>query len=108
MPNDKNDFGVKVKPIMTQNPQANAIAERVHQTIGNMIRTFDLYDNDGIDDPWSGILAAVMAAVRSKYSTTTQATPMQLVFGRNAMRLSILNLSLIGIIYVNANKYHTQ
>ena len=32
-----------------------------------------------------GILAAVMAAVRSTYSTTTQATLMQLVFGRNAI-----------------------
>ena len=44
-------------------PQANAIVERVHQTIGNMIRTFELYDNDRIDDddPWSGILTAVMA-----------------------------------------------
>ena len=50
MPNDKNDNGVKVKPIMTRNPQANAIVERLHQTIGNMIRTFELYDNDGIDD----------------------------------------------------------
>ena len=78
---------VKVKPITTRNPQANAIVERVHQTIGNMIRTFELYDNDGIDDddPWSGILAAVMAAVRSTYSTTTQAMPMQLVFGRDAI-----------------------
>ena len=83
----KNDYGVKVKPTTTRNPQANAIVERVHQTIGNMIRTFELYDNDGIDDddPWSGILAAVMAAVRSTYSTTTQATPMQLVFGRDAI-----------------------
>ena len=52
-----------------------------------MIRTFELYDNDGIDDdnPWSGILAAVMAAVRSTYATTMQATPMQLVFGRDAV-----------------------
>ena len=60
---------------------------RDSQTIGNMIRTFELYDNDGIDDddPWSGILAAVMASVRSTYSTTTQATPMQLVFGRDAI-----------------------
>ena len=77
----KNDNGVKVKPITTRNPQANAIV------IGNMIRTFELYDNDGIDDddPWSGILAAAMAAIRSTYSTTTQATLMQLVFGRDAI-----------------------
>jgi transposase InsO family protein len=83
----KKDYGIKVKPISTRNPQANAIVERVHQTIGNMIKTFQVYDNDGLDDddPWSGILAAVMAAVRSTYSTTTQATPMQLVFGRDAI-----------------------
>ena len=79
----KNDYGIKMKPITTWNPQANAIVERVHQTIGNMIRTFELYDNDGIDDddPWSSILAAVMAAMRSTYSTTT----LQLVFGRDAI-----------------------
>ena len=79
--------------------------ERVHQTIGNMIRTFELYDNDGIDDddPWSGILAAVMAAVRSTYSTTTQATTMQLVFGRDAI-INTKFLSLIGITFVSANK----
>lgn len=83
----KNDYGIKAKPISTRNPQANAILERIHQTIGNMIRTFKVYDNDGIDDddPWSGILSAVMAGVRSTYSTTTQATPMQLVFGRDAI-----------------------
>ena len=44
----KNDYGIKVKPIMTRNLQANAIVERVHQTIGNMIRTFELYDKTGL------------------------------------------------------------
>ena len=55
--------------------------ERVHQTIGNNIRIFELYENDTIDDddPWSGILAAVMAATRSTFSTR------QLVFGRDAI-----------------------
>jgi transposase InsO family protein len=83
----KLDYGIKSKIITTRNPQANAIVERIHQTIRNMISTFDLYDNNGTndDDPWSGILAVVMAAVRSTYSTTTQATPMQLVFGRDAI-----------------------
>ena len=69
MPNDKERLWRKVKPITTRNPQANAIVERAHQTIGNMIRTFELYDNDRIDDddPWSGILATVMAAMRRTY-----------------------------------------
>ena len=37
------------------------------------------------DDPWSGVLAATMYAVRSTYHTTLQATPMQVVFGRDAL-----------------------
>ena len=38
----RNDYGLKRKPITTRNPQSNAIIERIHQTIGNIIRTFDV------------------------------------------------------------------
>ena len=83
----KNDYGVKPKLTTTRNPQANAIFERTHQTLGNMNRTFEVYDNDSVDDvdPWSCILAAVMAAIRSTILTMTQMTPMQLVFGRDTI-----------------------
>ena len=40
-------------------------------------------------DPWSSILAATMFAICSTVHTTSQYTPMQLVFGRD----SILNIS---------------
>ena len=52
-----------------------------------MIRTFKVQDQEDLDesDPWSGILAAVSFAVRATFHTTTKATPMQLVFGRDAM-----------------------
>ena len=33
----QDDYGIKKKPITKRNPQANAIVERVHQTIGNMV-----------------------------------------------------------------------
>ena len=75
--------------------------------MANTLPVAQLYDNDGIDDddPWSSVLAEVMAAVHSTYSTTTQATPMQLVFGHDAIiNTVILNLSLIGITFVSANK----
>ena len=36
-----NDYGLKSKPITTRNPQSNAIIKRIHQTIGNIIPTFD-------------------------------------------------------------------
>jgi transposase InsO family protein len=86
----KNDYGVKLKPITTRNPQANAIIERVHQTIGNIIRTFNVQALD-TNDPWSGVLTATMFAVRATVHTTLQASPMQLVFGRDA----ILNIQHI-------------
>ena len=40
----ENDYGYDVNRSTTRIPQANAIVEPVHQTIGNMIRT--LFAND--------------------------------------------------------------
>ena len=51
-----------------------------------------------LDDPWSGILSAVIFAMQSMVHTTTKATPMQLVFGHDA----IMNLTF------NANWYLIQ
>ena len=33
----QNDYGIKMKPITTRNPQSNAIIEQTDQTIGNII-----------------------------------------------------------------------
>jgi transposase InsO family protein len=80
----KEEYDIEAKPSSKRNPQSNAILERIHQTIGNMIRTFEM-QNQEIDesDPWSGILSAVAWAVRSTYHTTLKSTPGQLVFGRD-------------------------
>ena len=89
-----NDYGIKRKVISTRNPQANAIVERAHQTLGNLIRSFQLQDKPYYDpdDPWGGILAAVAFALRSTYHTTLQAMPGQLVFGRD-MVLNVQHLT---------------
>lgn len=80
----KNEYGITRKPITTRNPQANAIIERVHQVIGNIIRSFELQDNYlDEDDPWKGILSATAFAVCSTYHTTLKKSPGQLVFGRD-------------------------
>ena len=77
-------YGIKKKPITVRNPQANAIVERIHQVIGNMIRTFELEENYlDKEDPWKGILSATAFAVRSTVHTTLKKTPGQLVFGRD-------------------------
>ena len=80
----QNDYGLKRKSITTSNPQSNEIIEKIHQTIGNIIRTFDVY-NTVNNDPWSGILAATMFDVRATYHTTLQTYPIQLLFGRDAI-----------------------
>jgi hypothetical protein len=80
--------------ILTQNPQANAIVEHTHQMLGNLIKSFQLQDkpyNDP-DDPWGGILVAIAFALRSTYHTTLQATPGQLIFGRD-MVLNVQHLT---------------
>ena len=80
----RKDCRVKGKPITVRNLQANAIVERVHQTIGNMVRTFELKENYlDEDDPWKGILCATAFAVRATVHTTLQKTPAQSVFGRD-------------------------
>ena len=80
----QNEYGLKRKPKPTRNPQSNAIIKRIHQTIGNIIQTFDVSNivNNG---PWSGILAATMFSVQATYHTTIQAYPMKLLFVRDAI-----------------------
>ena len=80
----QKDHNIKCEFITTQNPQANAITEHVHQVPGNLIRTFELKDNHmDDDDPWAGILTAAAFALHSTVHTTLKATPGQSVFGCN-------------------------
>ena len=56
----------------------------LHQTLGNIICSFELQDNYlDQDDPWKGVLSVVTYAICATYHTTTQKTPGQLVFGRD-------------------------
>ena len=83
----KHEYGIHKKLITARNPQANAIVERVHQTVHNMIRTTGLTDASDLSDDYGfqGILSAVRRAVNSTVHTTLRATPSQLVFGRDAL-----------------------
>jgi hypothetical protein len=55
----------------------------------NTIQDKPYYDPD---DPWGGILVAVAFALRSTYHMTLQATPGQLIFGRD-MVLNVQHLT---------------
>ena len=81
----EDSYGITKRTITTINPQANTILERVHQIIGNIVRTFSFDALEEDDDPWSVILSAVAFAIRATVSITTEKYPMQLVFGRDAV-----------------------
>ena len=77
---------MKGKPTTDYNPQGNSIIERVHQVVGNCLRTFELKDQkvDMTDNnPFEPFTTAVACAIRSTYHTTSKATPGQPVFGRD-------------------------
>jgi len=85
---NEEDYGITGRGATSRNSQADLILERIHQTLGNIIRTFELYDSDLANShgsPWDGILSAAMFALRATYHTTLQATPCQLAFGIDAM-----------------------
>jgi len=82
----KNDYGIDLRLITTANPQANAVVERIHQVIGNMLRTMkleEIYLLPPPYDPFAGVISAIGYAIRSSWHSTNRATPGQLVFGRD-------------------------
>ena len=83
----RDDYGIVRKPITTRNPQANAMVERCHQTLHNMIRSYRISNKNDLpqEDAWKGMLTACAFAMRATVHTTSRATPMQLVFNRDAI-----------------------
>jgi hypothetical protein len=60
--------------------------ERVHQTLGNMICTYELENFEfGYNDPWSQILADCAWLIHSTGHSILDATPAQIVFGRDML-----------------------
>jgi hypothetical protein len=83
------NFGLKAKPTSTYNPQSNRIIQRMHLVIGNTLRTLENNNRDLPPImPLRSFISAASWAICSTYHMTLQATPGQLVFGRD-MPLSI-------------------
>jgi transposase InsO family protein len=73
-----SSYGIVPSPTTVQNPQANSALERIHQVIDNMICTSNLSES-----LWVDLLPAVAFAIRGTFHTILQATPCQVVFGRD-------------------------
>ena len=79
---------MSIKPKITtiKNPQSNSPIERLHQVMRHMLLTKNLQE-EVLDDlyPFGPTLSSVAWAICSSYNNTTDATPAQLVFGRDMM-----------------------
>ena len=73
--------------ISAKNPQANSICERMHQTVGNMLRAMiSLNPPDGVDSAKALVdtaLANCLFATRSAIHGSLKASPGSLAFGWN-------------------------
>jgi hypothetical protein len=96
-------YGIKAKPTTSHNPQANAIIERVHKVVEKMLRSFDLEKEDlEEDNPFEYFLQSTAWANKSTYHTILQASPCQLVFGRDMIHN--IAFTLIGIKFKKENR----
>ena len=96
--------GVKDVPTTSRNPTANAVCERMHQTVGNILRTL-LHGNppenltkahELIDEA----LSTAMHAMRSSVHTNLGSSPGSLVFSRDMF----LNIPLVADWHAITNK----
>jgi hypothetical protein len=74
-------YGIKRKPTTVKNPQANAILERLHQVLGQMLRTSELNMAETIPDDVHVFLDNAAWAVCSTYHTVLRASPGAAIFG---------------------------
>jgi hypothetical protein len=83
--NTLDSYGIKRVPTTIKNPAANMV-ERVHQTLGNLLRVYELEEYEfPCGDPWSNILASATWAICSTFHTMLGATPGQFVYGQDIL-----------------------
>ena len=99
--------GIEPKPITSKNPQANSICERMHQTVGNILRTLASMDPpEGIADAGQLVDTAIAQAVyalRCAHTSALGTTPGALAFHRDM----ILNIPIIADLEsIQQNRQH--
>ena len=77
--------GVKDGPTTRKNPQSNAVCERMHQTVGNMLRTTirKITTTAQAEQAIDNALASAMHATRCSYTKSIGMTPGAMAFHRD-------------------------
>jgi hypothetical protein len=73
-------MAIKDKPITAKNPQSNAICERVHLEMMNILRV-----RPDLQDQIETALDYAAYAIRASYHTVLRASPAQMLFGENML-----------------------
>ena len=62
------EYGITSKPSTSVNTMSNAVLERIHQVLGNLVCTFNISTQTYVDKnyPCMGILAAAVFTILSK------------------------------------------
>lgn len=77
------NMGMKKKPSSAYNPQSNAVLERVHQVLGDCLRSFNLEEKQlDPNEPFEEFLISVAYVIQATHHTTLGYSPAQLVFGQ--------------------------
>ncbi len=79
-------YGIKHKPTMIKNPQANATLEHLHQVLAQMLCTSELDMAKAITpDDVNVFLDSMACAFCSTYHTVLKASPGAAIFGRKML-----------------------
>ena len=80
-------FGLKAKPTTAKNPTANAICERMHHTVGDILRAIKakISGEDEAEQAVYNSLYTCMHALRCAVNHTMQTSPVALVFHRDIL-----------------------
>lgn len=76
-------YGIRPKPTTVKNPQANAFIERSHQVMANALRTMQLSQRAVDEHTFASLCSNVAFGMRATYHTELQASPSQVVYGRD-------------------------
>jgi hypothetical protein len=79
-------YGIKHKPTMVKNLQANAVLEHLHQVLGQMIRTAEIEMTKSVTtDDVNVVLDNAAWAICSTYHTVLKASPAAAIFGQDTL-----------------------
>jgi len=94
-----DSYGIKPVPTTVKNPRSNGVIERVHLTMGDMLRTMTFSGNDWFQD-LQRTLDAVAWAVRTTINPAIKHSPCHLAFHHDMIFCRAIN--------INGDTIHTE